>query len=156
MARDDEPEPADLARDREREKEWQEIVENFGDRAVLHPGDEPATDDAPRPPQPDDLGGRADQDDLDGPTEVRDQIHPDEQFVPPTPPPVPRPPFDRLLAWSGVFGVPVVVLFCIVAGVTLPAWTGLLFAAAFIGGFGYLVIGMSDEPRDPWDDGAVL
>jgi len=31
-----------------------------------------------------------------------------------------------------------------------------VLAVAFIGGFGYLVMRMSDEPRDPWDDGAVL
>ncbi|MDZ5620690.1 hypothetical protein SFC88_07635 [Nocardioides sp. HM23] len=149
MARDDEPEPADLAR--EREREWQEIIENFGDRAVLEPGDEPVVD-APRRAAPDDL----DQDDPGATAAARDQVPPDEEFVPPTPPPVPRPPFDRLLAWTGVFGVPALVLFFIVVGVTLPAWTGLLFAAAFIGGFGYLVIQMPDEPRDPWDDGAVL
>ena len=87
---------------------------------------------------------------------MRDQVDPDDEFVPPTPPPVPRPPVDRLLAWIGVFGVPTLVLFCIVAGISVPAWFGLLLAAGFIGGFGYLVMRMSDEPRDPWDDGAVL
>ncbi len=142
MARDDDPEPADLAR----ELEWQRIVDNFGDRAILEPEEEPPVDAAPP---------RA-HEDLDDPPEVADQVQPDDEFVPPTPPPVPRPPLDRLLAWLGVFGVPAVVLFCIVAGISVPTWIGLLMAAGFVGGFGYLVLRMSDEPRDPWDDGAVL
>lgn len=142
MAREDESESADLAR--ERELEWQQIVENFGERAVLEPEDEPVVEPEPAPSD--------EVDDVDEPT-VAD---PDDEFVPPTPPPVPRPPVDRLVAWSGVFGVPTFVLVCIVFGITLPAWTGLLLAAGFIGGFGYLVMRMSDEPRDPWDDGAVL
>ena len=48
------------------------------------------------------------------------------------------------------------MLFCIVLKISVPPWFGLLLAAGFIGGFGYLVVRMSDEPRDPWDDGAVL
>lgn len=150
MAREDDPEPADVARDREheRELEWRQIVENFGERAVLEPDDgAPAASPSPR------VDGPSDEDE---PAEVRDQIHPDDEFVPPTPPPIPRPPADRLFAWLGVFGVPALVLFLIVAGISVPTWFGLLMTAAFLGGFGYLVIRMSDEPRDPWDDGAVL
>ncbi len=147
MAREDDPESADLAR--ERELEWQQIIDNFGDRAVLEPGDEALTD--PGPAKAD----RAAADD-DEPAQARDQIHLDDEFVPPTPPPIPRPPLDRLLAWLGVFGVPTLVLICIVLGISVPPWFGLLLAAGFVGGFGYLVVRMSDEPRDPWDDGAVL
>jgi len=145
MARDDDAESADLAR--ERELEWLQIVENFGERAVLDPEDGAPPEAATRTPAPEVP---------DEPAQARDQVAEDEEFVPPTPPPLPRPPTDRLLAWMGVFGIPVVVLVCIVLGISLPAWVGLLFAACFIGGFGYLVIRMSDEPRDPWDDGAVL
>lgn len=147
MAREDDPESADLAR--ERELEWQQIIDNFGDRAVLEPGDEALTDLEPAKAE------RTAADD-DEPTEVADEIHPAEEFVPPTPPPIPRPPLDRLLAWLGVFGVPALVLFCMVLGISVPPWFGLLLAAGFIGGFGYLVVRMSDEPRDPWDNGAVL
>jgi hypothetical protein len=148
MARDDEPESADLAR--EREREWQDIVDNFGERAVLDTEDGTPAVDAARATGPDDLGA------LDEPGPARDQATPDDVFVPPTPPPVPRPPVDRLLAWIGVFGAPAAVLFLIVVGASVPAWVGLVLAVAFIGGFGYLVMRMSDEPRDPWDDGAVL
>jgi hypothetical protein len=147
MAREDDPESADLAR--ERELEWQQIIDNFGDRAVLEPGDEALTDPAPA------TADRVAADD-DEPAQVHDQVHPDDKFVPPTPPPIPRPPLDRLLAWLGVFGVPTLVLICIVLGISVPPWFGLLLAAGFVGGFGYLVVRMSDEPRDPWDDGAVL
>jgi hypothetical protein len=140
MARDDDEPLAD-------EREWQEIVDNFGERAVLHPEDDPLIDLTPRPLEPEDV---------DEPVETRDQVDPDDTFIPPTPPPVPRPPLDRLLAWIGVFGVPALVLFCIVLRISVPNWFGLLLAAGFLGGFGYLVMKMSDEPRDPWDDGAVL
>ncbi len=144
MAREDDPESADLAR--ERELEWQQIVENFGDRAVLEPEDKAPVDPAPA------VGFERDVEE----PPARDLAPLDEEFVPPTPPPLPRPPLDRLLAWCGVFGVPAMVLVCIVAGISVPSWFGLLLAAGFVGGFGYLVIRMSDEPRDPWDDGAVL
>lgn len=126
-----------------REREWQEIVDNFGERAVL--GEEDV--------QPSVVHEQAEPTE---PTEPIERVFPDDEFVPPTPPPIPRPPFDRLLAWLGVFGIPAGVLVCIVAGISVPTWFGLLMAAGFLGGFGYLVIRMSDEPRDPWDDGAVL
>jgi len=145
MAREDDSESADLAR--EREREWQEIIDNFGDRVVLEPEDERLIDITPKPAEPDDRGE---------PVEIGDVVHPDDEFVPPTPPPIPRPPLDRLLAWFGVFGVPALVLFCIVLRINVPTWMGLLMAAGFVGGFAYLVVRMSDEPRDPWDDGAVL
>ncbi len=152
MAREDEPEPADLAR--EREREWQDIVDNFGERAVLEPEAGRATGAQP-PSEPDDPDNPDNPGNPDSPGEPV-AVDPDAQFVPPTPPPVPRPPVDRLLAWMGVFGGPALVLVFIVLGISVPAWTGLLLAAGFVGGFGYLVIRMSDEPRDPWDDGAVL
>lgn len=146
MPREDDPEPADLAR--ERELEWQQIIDNYGERAVLEPEDETPFE-VVRPRFERDI------DDFDD-VPLRDDVHPSDAFVPPTPPPVPRPPFDRLLAWLGVFGVPAAVLVCVVAGISLPTWVAVLMALAFVGGFGYLVVKMSDEPRDPWDDGAVL
>ncbi|KAA1417961.1 hypothetical protein F0U44_15105 [Nocardioides humilatus] len=145
MPREDDPESADLAR--EREVEWQQIIDNFGDRAVLEPDEEQPF----AVVQP-----RFERDPEEIEIEVRDQVHPSDAFVPPTPPPLPRPPADRLMAWIGVFGVPAVVLVCVVAGISVPSWVGFLMAAGFVGGFGYLVVKMSDEPRDPWDDGAVL
>jgi len=145
MPREDDADSADLAR--ERELEWQQIIDNFGDRAVLEPEDEEQFEVVVR---------RFEREEEPDAPEVEDEVHPSDEFVPPEPPPLPRPPFDRFLAWLGVFGVPAVVLVCVVAGISLPTWMAMLMAAAFLGGFGYLVAKMSDEPRDPWDDGAVL
>ena len=76
--------------------------------------------------------------------------------MPPPPPPLPRLPPDRLLAWSGLFGSPTVLLVCLVFGVHLPPWLGYLLVAWFVGGFGYLVVHMPRGPGDPYDDGARL
>jgi len=82
----------------------------------------------------------------------------EDGFVPPPPPPLPRPQGLRALAWFGLFGVPTLVLLCIMVKLSLPSVLSLLFLAWFVGGFGYLVATMSG-PKDPdagWDDGAVL
>ena len=141
------------------EDAWRAIVENYGDRAELNDEQvagsvaEPATQPSPEPrsdqglerlfrplPQPEDL------DDLEDP----------DDFVPPAPPPLPKVPPDRLLAWSGLFGSPTVLLVCLVLGVHLAPWLGYLLVASFIGGFIYLVAQMPRGPADPWDDGARL
>jgi hypothetical protein len=80
----------------------------------------------------------------------------DDAFVPPTPPPLPKLPPDRMLAWSGLFGSPTLLLVCLVLGVHLAPWLGYLMVAAFMGGFVYLVVHMPRGPADPWDDGARL
>ena len=77
--------------------------------------------------------------------------------MPPPPPPLPSVPPDRLLAWSGLFGSPTVLLVCLVLGVHLAPWLGYLLVASFIGGFVYLVVQDAARPGlDPWDDGARL
>jgi hypothetical protein len=86
--------------------------------------------------------------------EVPDEV--DEEFVPPTPPPLPKLPPDRLAAWAGLFGSPLVLLVCLILGIGIPHWAGYLLVAAFIGGFVYLVVKMPRGPADPWDDGARL
>jgi hypothetical protein len=127
---------------------WRAIVDNYGDRAELEPEDE-APVRAPEPARPayDDL----DADDRDDADIWRD---PDESYVPPPAPPIPRPPTDRLLAWVGVLGAPVVMLLLVALQISLPEWGGLLLAGAFVGGFLYLVFRTPRSPRDPWDDGA--
>ncbi|RNL79093.1 hypothetical protein [Nocardioides marmorisolisilvae] len=82
----------------------------------------------------------------------------EDGYVPPPPPPLQRPHGLRALAWFGLFGVPAIVLLCIMVNLSLPSMLSLLFLAWFVGGFGYLVATMSG-PKDPdagWDDGAVL
>lgn len=140
---------------------WQSIVDHYGDRPDV-PAPDPAAD-APTPwtePAADpptespisfelaaELGSRSwtPAEDEDG-------------FVPPPPPPVPRPHGLRLVAWLGLFGVPTVVLVCIVLHVSLPSPLGFFALVWFVGGFGYLVATMNG-PKDPdegWDDGAVV
>ena len=120
---------------------WQAIVENYGDRAALEPEDAPA-------PEPALLDWLDDEDD--------EAPEPESGFVPPVPPPIPRPPLDRLLAWLGVFGAPAILLFLVVTGIDIPRLLGWLLVASFLAGFGYLVVKMPGSPRDPWDDGAVV
>ncbi|HWJ11251.1 MAG TPA: hypothetical protein VNS46_17860 [Nocardioides sp.] len=124
---------------------WRAIVDNYGDR-VLEPDAEPT----PAPGAEPDLGTARDEE----PEELRYDA--EESFVPPAPPPLPRPPADRLLAWLGVFGSPAVLLFFVVTGIRMPQLLGWSLVAAFVVGFGYLVLRMPREPREPWDDGAVL
>ena len=80
----------------------------------------------------------------------------EERFVPPPPPPLPRPENKRLVAWAGVFGVPILLLVCLVTGISLPALLAYAMVGWFVGGFVYLVLLMPRGPRDPDDDGARL
>lgn len=123
---------------------WKAIVENYGD-PVLDADEEPTQ--AAEPPERDwDHDDDADALPLD----------PDDTFVPPPAPPIPKPPPDRLLAWLGLFGAPAVLLFFVVTGLDIPRLVAWVLVGGFIAGFGYLVARMPASPRDPWDDGAQL
>lgn len=120
---------------------WRAIVENYGERPDLDPDDPPAETTAPVPPP-----------EAFAPEPAVEE----ERFVPPAPPPVPRATPDRLAAWAGLFGAPVVLLAALVLHVALPTWLGYVLVAWFVGGFLYLVVQMPAGPRDPGDDGARL
>lgn len=120
---------------------WRAIVENYGERAELDPGE--AVVAGPAPEQPAE------------PAELSPALR-EERFVPPPPPPLPHVPPDRLLAWAGLFGAPSVLLTALVLGIRLPSLIGYLLVASFIGGFVYLVMQMPRGPHDPYDDGARL
>lgn len=152
---------------RDDDEAWRAIVENYGDRADLEHGetgfdlsiDEPAAD----PPAGGPSSGDASLvDEPAAPTprswdeENVDSDWSSDRFVPPPPPPVPRTSNDRYAAWAGVFGAPAILLVCLVVGIDIPELVAYLLVAAFVGGFVYLVLRMSREPRDPGDDGAVL
>ncbi len=144
------------------EDAWRAIVDNYGERIeldddtaagpVAEPDDNQGYDAAAgaglqrlfRPlPEP-----QADAEDLE------DEL---DEFVPPPPPPLPKLSPDRLLAWTGLFGSPTVLLVCLVLDVHLVPWLGYLLVASFIGGFAYLVVNMPrNTDVDPWDDGARL
>lgn len=165
----------DLGRpaDDDHDAAWAAIVANYGD-SVLGPvadspagasGDAAASDASAAEPTAADAArlrrlfrpvdpGDADRDvdpDLD-PFAPSD----DDRFVPPTPPPVPRPSPDRLLAWAGVLGAPAALLVLVVLGIGLSQLVITGFVGWFLIGFGYLVATMPSAPRDPWDDGAQL
>jgi hypothetical protein len=131
------------ARQAREEAEWREIVANFGEAPEFP--DLPPPPPAPLPP-------------VDEPVAEESSYDDEEGYVPPPPPPVKPPTGLRLVAWLGLFGVPAVVLVCIVFGISLPSLVGVGFVVWFVGGFGYLVATMNG-PRDPdggWDDGAVI
>ena len=131
---------------------WQAIVENYGERPQI---EEPAVD---VPPSPRDLTA-ADEpahDDTGDTIGEAAPADPDEHFVPPLPPPLPKPPTARLLAWLGLFGVPAFVLVTLVAGIALPSWLGLLLMGWFVGGFVFLVASMKPGPGESGDDGARI
>lgn len=120
---------------------WRAIVENYGDRAELDPGEVAPVEAVPDPSsEPAELSSAYDED----------------RFIPPAPPPLPHVPRDRLLAWTGLFGAPSVLLTALVLGIRLPSLIGYLLVAAFIGGFVYLVLQMPRGPHDPYDDGARI
>ena len=161
---------------------WRAIVENYGDRAQIEddgptnaqpwveepPADEPPADEPPV--------GRPDP--ARPPVQDRDErlrglfrpawpeAHETEatwddegHFVPPTPPPPPQPEPRRRIAWAGLFGAPTIMLVAVVLGWAPPNWLTAGLAAAFVGGFVYLVATMPE--RRPGEgpgggDGAVV
>lgn len=143
---------------------WRSIVDNYGDRVTLDPTAEEPTGDPHKEPTEEPTATQvpaAPSQPEEQPAEARDWLDayddPEDHFVPPEPERVPTPEPRRLIAWAGVFGVPVVVLVLVVLQVSLPPWASMLCLAWFVGGFGYLVATMRREPPDnDWDDGARL
>ena len=129
---------------------WKAIVDNYGDRVEIESEEIDTPVELASEPRS-----------VSEPEASWDDPYPDsdwssDRFVPPTPPPLPTPTTDRLIAWSGVFGSPVVLLVCLVFGIDLPQLVAYLLVASFVGGFLYLVVQMPRGPRDPDDDGAQL
>lgn len=131
------------ARRAQEDADWQALVDSYGERPEFPEAVEstPYAEPPPEIPLPPELA-----------------YEDEDTYVPPPPPPVPRPQGLRALAWFGLFGVPALVLLCIMVSISLPSMLSLLFLAWFVGGFAYLVATMNG-PKDPdagWDDGAVL
>ncbi len=126
------------------EAAWRSIIDNYGDRPEI--ADEPEIE-IPGSPR----GAFPEEE-----PEPQEPVDVEEHFVPPTPPPLPRPEPRRLLAWLGLFGVPAFVLLALMTGLNLPNWLGLILMVWFVGGFVYLVASMRPGAGDDYDDGAVL
>lgn len=81
-------------------------------------------------------------------------LEPEDGFIPPEPPPLPRPnhPADKW-GWGAIIGGPLLLIGATTTG--LPTWIGGVGVAAFLAGFVTLVARMRDD-RDSGDDGAVV
>ena len=79
-------------------------------------------------------------------------------FVPPDPPPLPRPAPVRLAAWLGVLVGPVVMTIVAALGWRVPELVITVLVVGFVGGVVYLIATMGNGPRDPYgpDNGAVV
>ncbi len=126
---------------------------------------------APRPGEPQDVGRDGADDwseDWDPPRShvggerVLRAAQDDEQrreepegFVPPEPPPLPRGDLPSRLAWGGVLGSPLFFLVCALFWRDVPGLLVVAGIAAFVAGFGALVVRMPVS-RDDGDDGAVV
>jgi hypothetical protein len=144
---------------------WREIVENYGERALL---DDPAPSSDDPTPTPTDAYSTAPAGPsaTDLPEHLRDDDEVDkreqaiaeaEAFRPPPAPPFPVPrTWQRGLAWAGVFGAPLVALVIGLFSFYVHPLVGWALVGWFVGGFAYLVLEMPKAPRDPWDDGSRI
>ena len=81
---------------------------------------------------------------------------PEEGFVPPEPPPIPRGDLMTRLLWGGAIGGPLFLLIAAIAWRDAPRMLILAAVAAFVGGFVMLVVRMPHDREDDDDDGAVV
>ena len=78
-------------------------------------------------------------------------------FVPPEPPPIPRPDLPGRMAWAGVLLGPVLLLLCALLWQSVPQWVVGAIVTGIVGGFGYLVWRLPrTRDRDDPDDGAIV
>lgn len=79
----------------------------------------------------------------------------DGDYVPPEPPPLPRPngPLEKA-SWLGLVLGPLLLI--AVAVFPLPGYLTAVGLVCFFGGLGLLVFHRDESPRDGWDDGAVV
>jgi hypothetical protein len=81
---------------------------------------------------------------------------PEEGFVPPEPPPLPRGDLMTRALWAAVIGGPLFLLIAAVAWRDAPRILILAAVAAFVGGFVMLVVRMPHDRGEDDDDGAVV
>lgn len=98
----------------------------------------------------------------DGPSPARPEPTDDDAaggngWVPPLPPPLPRPTGAVGAAWVAVIGGPLLLLLATLAGWRLPTVATAGCIVGFVGGLVFLIMQMDDRrPRDAWDDGAQV
>lgn len=131
---------------------WREIVEHYGERAVVHDDDPEET-----PPREPSSGEILAVDEPDDAEDHPDEVPEVERFRPPAAPPLPVPrTWQRGVAWSGILLAPALALVIGVFSVYVHPLFGWALVVWFVGGFLYLVREMPRSPRDPWDDGSRI
>lgn len=87
--------------------------------------------------------------------DAHDEDGDEADFVPPEPPPLPR-PRDRIekASWIGLVAGPLLLVAVPLFG--LPGILTPVGLVAFLGGFVGLIARLEDRPDDGWDDGAVV
>jgi len=94
-----------------------------------------------------------------GPRDSAPGNDPEEHYVPPEPPPLPRLDPITKFAWLALFGGPLYLLISTAIGAAISGLAAFLAVAAFVGGFVVLVLRMDNgRPPDSGsdDDGAVV
>lgn len=128
---------------------WAKIVAGYGpepdDRATLDadPAEPRHLDGPPADTQPADAAPAAEE----------------GHYVPPTPPPLPRPVGVVGAAWVALLGGPIVLLVATVLGWDLPAVVTAACVLGFVGGLVFLIAQLDDGSRDGpdgWDNGAQV
>ena len=160
---------------------WREIVENYGERAVLDDSVDSSekSDSTPEAASPDTTSDATPDTTADvtpdpavslEPADLPEHLRDDdeverreqaiveaEQFRPPPAPPFPAPrTWQRGLAWTGIFVAPLIALVIGLLSIYVNPLVGWVLVAWFVGGFAYLVLEMPKSPRDPWDDGSRI
>jgi hypothetical protein len=127
--------------------EWPEPDASTRDESP-EPEPEPA-----RPPDEPVIIWRGSSEDIDA--EIERAI-PDEHFVPPDPPPLPRADALTWAAWLSVIGAPALLLVATALGGSSRLLV-VVAVVAFVAGIGVLLTRMRTQ-RDPYDpdDGAVV
>ncbi len=80
-------------------------------------------------------------------------------YVPPAPPPLPRPVGVVGAAWVALLGGPIVLLVATVLGWDLPTVVTAACVLGFVGGLVFLIAQLDDGSRDGpdgWDNGAQV
>lgn len=135
----------DYAASRDEAEIFAEIVAGFDQESVEEPP-WPAEENVEDPPEERPLTARVVK------PAAEDE---DDHFVPPTPPPLPKPDAMTRIAWVALLGGPVYLVAAVFLRWEVPSWAAFAAVAAFIGGFVALVLRMGDEPPED-DDGAVV
>lgn len=115
---------------------------------------DPTEPETPDVPEDDLVPGGPGTDTLDTAASWEEEGH----FVPPDPPPLPRPAPLRLAAWIGVLVGPVLLMVTAALRWRLPELVLGTIIVGFVGGVIYLIATMDDGPPDRYDrgDGAVV